>query len=83
MLYKRKIKNTNLVSENRNVFISTWDTQWVLNTVGWPWFYDYYRRGVMLYLDFFRQMGSLLRGRIFGVCFTLEESHTDPIHIHA
>jgi hypothetical protein len=52
MLFKRKIKNTNLVSENRNLFISTWNTQWGLNPVSFPLFYDYEKRGGMLCLDF-------------------------------
>jgi hypothetical protein len=46
-------------------------------------FYDYEKKGRMLCLDFFRHMGSLMRGRIFGVCFALKEPHTNTIHIHA
>jgi hypothetical protein len=43
---------TNLVSENPNLFISTWNTQWGLNTIGFPWFYDYDKMGGMLCLEF-------------------------------
>jgi hypothetical protein len=66
MLYKQKIKNTNLVSENRNLFLSTWNTQWGVNTVGFPLFYDYDKKGRDAVFRLFRQMGSLLRGRLFG-----------------
>jgi hypothetical protein len=52
MLYNRQIKNTNLVSENRNLFISIWNTQWGVNTVGFPLCYDYNKRGGVLCLDF-------------------------------
>jgi hypothetical protein len=52
MLYKRQIRNTNLVSENRNLFISTWNNQWGLNTVYFPLFYDYDKRGGMLCFEF-------------------------------
>jgi hypothetical protein len=53
VLYKRQIKNTNLVSENRNLFISTRNTQWGLNTVGFQLFYDYDKKGGgVLCLDF-------------------------------
>jgi hypothetical protein len=83
MFYKRQIKNTNLVSENQNLFISTWNTQWGLNTVGFPLFYDYDKHGRDAVFRLFRKMGSLLRERLFGVCFTLKEPHTTIMHIHA
>jgi hypothetical protein len=83
MLYKRKINNTNLVSENQHLFTSTWNTQWVLNTVVFPLFYDYEKKGRDALFRFFIHMGSLLRGWLFGVCFTLKEPHTNTMHIHA
>jgi hypothetical protein len=82
MLYKRQIKNTNLVSENRNLFISTWNTHWGFNTASFPLFYDYVKKGRDAVFRLFRQMGILLIGWIFGVCFTLEENHTNTMHIH-
>jgi hypothetical protein len=54
MLYKRQIRKTNLVSENRNLFFN------MKHSVGvehwcFSMFYDYEKMGGMMILDFFER----------------------------
>jgi hypothetical protein len=52
MLYKRQVKKPIWFLRIEIYLFSTCNTQWGLNTVGFPWFYDYDKMGGMLCLYF-------------------------------